>query len=79
MFGSPRVEAAHPGDMIGSDGDAVRRGRLILKDDAIEQIDEEALLDAGLAIRRALETAGEPLRVMVEYAGQRALDELGTY
>lgn len=79
VFGRPIVEAAHLGDMIGSDGDAVRRVRLILKDDAIEQLDGETLLDANLAISRALQEAGEPLRILVEYAEQRELDELGIH
>ncbi|WP_342109009.1 hypothetical protein [Methylobacterium sp. SI9] len=78
-FGSPLVEAVQLGDMFGSDGDPVRRVRLILKDDAIDRLDGGTLLDANLAISRALQKAGEPLRVLVEYAEQRELDELGAH
>lgn len=78
-FGNPLVEAADLGDMIGSDGDEVRRVRLILKDDAIAQLDGEMLLDAGLAISDAMREAGEPLRVVVEYAEQGELDERGAH
>ncbi|EIZ84963.1 hypothetical protein WYO_2336 [Methylobacterium sp. GXF4] len=76
-FGSPLVQAVRLGDMEGSDGDDVRRVQLIVSDDAIQQLDGDKLLDAGLAISQALRKAGEPLRIVVEYAEQRELDELG--
>ncbi len=37
----------------GSDGDDVRRVQLIVSDDAIDQLDGDKLLDAGLAIRQS--------------------------
>ena len=78
-FGRALVQAAHLYDMEGSDGDEVRRVQLIVSDDAIEQLDGDTLLDAGSAIRTALQKAGETLRVVVEYAEQRELDELGAH
>jgi hypothetical protein len=78
-FGLALVQAARLYDLEGSDGDEVRRVQLIVSDDAIEQLDGEKLLDAGLAIRNALHEAGETLRVVVEYAEQRELDELGAH
>ena len=77
VFGSAVVQNVRLGDMEGSDGDEVRRVQLIVSDDAIEQLDGDSLLDAGLAIRKAMQKAGETLRVVVEYAEQRELDELG--
>lgn len=78
-FGSPVVESAHLDDMEGSDGDAVIRVRLIVADDGVAKLDGDRSLDAGSAIATALREAGEPLRVVVEYAEQRELDELGTH
>lgn len=43
----------------------------------MDQLDGDKLLDAGLAISQALRKAGEPLRIVVQYAEQRELDELG--
>ena len=74
-FGRALVQNVRLGDMEGADGDDVRRVQLIVSDDAIEQLDGDTLLDAGLAIRKALQKAGEKLRVVVEYAEQRELDE----
>ncbi|MBE7203400.1 MAG: hypothetical protein INR70_37160 [Parafilimonas terrae] len=78
-FGETLVKKAHLDEALGSDGDAVRRVQLIVRDGAVEQLGGEKLLDAGLAISDALRDAGEPLRVTVEYAEQRELDELGAH
>ncbi|KNY23150.1 hypothetical protein AKJ13_07685 [Methylobacterium sp. ARG-1] len=78
-FGSPLVQAVRLGDMEGADGDDVRRVQLIVSDDAIQQLDGDKLLDAGLAIRKVLQKAGETLRVVDEYAEQRELDERGAH
>ena len=78
-FGGAHVQSARLEDMIGSDGDDVRRVRLIVREGAVEQLGGEKLLDAGLAISEAMREAGEPLRVVIEYAEQRELDELGTH
>ena len=78
-FGSALVQRVSLGDMEGSDGEDVRRVQLIVSNDAMDQLDGDKLLDAGLAIRKALQKAGETLRVVVEYAEQRELDELGAH
>jgi hypothetical protein len=75
-FGSALVQKVCLGDMEGSDGEDVRRVQLIVSDDATDQLDGDKLLDAGLAISQALRKAGEPLRIVVQYAEQRELDEL---
>jgi hypothetical protein len=76
-FGAAVVQNARLDDALGSDGDDIRRVRLIITDGAVERLGGEKLLDAGLAISEALRNAGERLRVTVEYAEQRELDELG--
>lgn len=78
-FGRALVQTARLDEAVGSDGDDVRRVRLIVADGTIEHLGSEKLLDAGLAISEALCEAGEPLRVIVEYAEQRELDELGDH
>ena len=76
-LGRALVQAARLDEAGGSHGDKVRRVRVIVADGAGEHLGGEELLDAGLAISEALCEAGEPLRVIVEYAEPRELDERG--
>ena len=73
------IETARLDEIEGSDGDRVMRVRLIGADEKVAKLDGDELLDASTAIGAALRTAGEPLRIVVEYAGQRELDELGSH